>query len=162
MSPPPMTGWDWFVLITLGLSVGYGFFIGLIRTLFGLASWVIALVGTPLLAPPAILATGQMQYGIAIWVAVFIGLLIVVRLVGNLLAKGLRAGGLGGVDRLTGALFGLLRAAVLIVLVVAAARMLGIDSSESWRGAFCKPLLDAIAHQIEPFLPQRASDIRTT
>lgn len=114
----PLTGWDWFVLLAVGLSTGYGYIIGLARTIFGLASWVAALIGTPLLAPVLIAKTDWGHYGAAVWLIVFLALFVIVRLVGRALAKGLRASGLGGVDRLTGALFGLARAAVLIVLVV--------------------------------------------
>jgi membrane protein required for colicin V production len=93
---------------------------------------------------------------------VFLALFVIVRLVGRALAKGLRASGLGGVDRLTGALFGLARAAVLIVLVVGVGRLMGADRGAGWVNATSRPLLDAIAHQIEPFFPQRLSGIRTT
>ncbi|MBK8767461.1 MAG: CvpA family protein [Burkholderiaceae bacterium] len=162
MSLPPLTGWDWFVLLSVGLSTGYGFFVGLARTIFGLASWVAALIGTPLLAPVLIAKTGWGHYGAAVWLIVFLALFVIVRLVGRALAKGLRASGLGGVDRLTGALFGLARAAVLIVLVVGVGRLMGADRGAGWVNATSRPLLDAIAHQIEPFLPQRLSGIRTT
>ena len=162
MSVPTLTGWDWFVLLSIGLSTGYGLITGLARTIFGLASWIAALIGTPLLAPSLIAATGWGEYGIGVWVVLFIGLFLMVRMVGSALAKGLKASGLGGVDRVTGGLFGLARAAVLIVLVVAAARMLGADRQAGWRNAFSRPLLDALVHQIEPYLPQRVSGIRTT
>ncbi|HPU52806.1 MAG TPA: CvpA family protein [Burkholderiaceae bacterium] len=162
MSLPPLTGWDWFVLLTLGLSTGYGFFTGLARTVFGLASWVAALIGTPLLAPMVIASTGWTQHAMVVWVILFLVLFLLVRMIGGALAKGLRASGLGGVDRLTGALFGVARAAILIVLVVGAAHLMGADRGAGWLNAFSRPLLEAIVHQIEPFLPQRLSGIRTT
>ena len=162
MSLPPLTGWDWFVLLAVGLSTGYGYIIGLARTIFGLASWVAALIGTPLLAPVLIAKTGWGHYGAAVWLIVFLALFVIVRLIGRALAKGLRASGLGGVDRLTGALFGLARAAVLIVLVVGVGRLMGADRGAGWVNATSRPLLDAIGHQSEPFLPQRLSGIRTT
>lgn len=162
MSLPALTGWDWFVLLAVVLSTGYGFILGLARTLFGLASWVAALIGTPLLAPLAIASTGWTQYPLAMWVIVFLALFLSVRLAGIALAKGLKASGLGGVDRLSGALFGLARAAVLIVLVVSVAYLMGAQRGAGWRASLSRPLLDAIVHQIEPFLPQRLSGIRTT
>ena len=162
MSLPALTGWDWFVLVVVVMSTGYGFMLGLARTIFGLASWVAALIGTPLLAPPLIASTGWTQYGAAVWVIVFLVLFMLVRMSGGALAKGLRATGLGGVDRLTGALFGLVRAAALIVLVVGVAHLMGADRRAGWLNAMSRPLLDAIVHQIEPFLPRRLSGIRTT
>jgi hypothetical protein len=44
-----VTGWDWFVILVLSGSVLLGLWRGLIRTVFGLAAWVIALVGGPVL-----------------------------------------------------------------------------------------------------------------
>ncbi|MFN9911409.1 MAG: CvpA family protein, partial [Pirellulaceae bacterium] len=45
----------------------------------------------------------------------FLMVFVAVRFVGFLLAKGLKATGLGGVDRLAGGLFGLARAGLLVV-----------------------------------------------
>lgn len=162
MTMPAFTPWDWFVLLSLGLSAGYGFVFGLARTLFGLAAWAAALIGTPLLAPMVIQGTGLGAHPAFVWVVLFIALLLLVRAVGVALSQGLKASGLGGVDRISGGLFGVVRALVLIVLVVACARMLGVDRGPGWREAYSRPLLEALAHWIEPFLPQRTSGIRTT
>lgn len=162
MTLPTLTAWDWFVLLALGLSAGYGFVFGLARTLFGLAAWVAALVGTPMLAPYLIEASGLRAHPAFVWVVLFIALLLLVRMIGAALAKGLKASGLGGVDRISGGVFGIARALLLIVLVVACARMLGVDRGPGWREAFSRPLLDAVSNWIEPFLPQRVSGIRTT
>ncbi|MCX7275187.1 MAG: CvpA family protein [Burkholderiales bacterium] len=162
MSLPLLTGWDWFVLITLGLSSVLGLVRGLVRTLFGLASWLVALLLTPVLAPLLIDRIELAQFAIGIWVLLFIGLFALVRVSGHALAGGLRATGLGGVDRLGGALFGVIRALALIVLVVAGATLMVFDREPMWRDAASRPLLDAIADWIEPHLPRRESGIRTT
>ncbi|MFO0459874.1 MAG: CvpA family protein, partial [Burkholderiales bacterium] len=47
-----VTGWDWFVAIVLLLSVGIGALRGLVRTVFALGAWVVALLGVPIAGPP--------------------------------------------------------------------------------------------------------------
>ncbi len=47
-----VTGWDWFVIAVLAGRCCSACWRGLVRTVFGLAAWVLALIGTPL--PPAL------------------------------------------------------------------------------------------------------------
>jgi membrane protein required for colicin V production len=46
-----LTFWDWLILVIGGLSVLIGLWRGMVRSVFALAGWVIALLGTPLLFP---------------------------------------------------------------------------------------------------------------
>ena len=46
---PPLTSWDWFILTVAFISTGLGIWRGLIRTVFGLAAWILGLIGAPLL-----------------------------------------------------------------------------------------------------------------
>ena len=43
-----LTGWDWFVLMVVGLSMLFGLIRGLIKTVFALAAWGVAIVATPI------------------------------------------------------------------------------------------------------------------
>jgi membrane protein required for colicin V production len=156
------TGWDWFVALALSLSVLLGAWRGMVRTVFGLAAWIAALVGTPLLAPDVLAATGLREAPWVVYATLFLVLLIGVRLLGGLLASLLGKAGLGGADRSLGAVLGAARAAIVIVLVVAGARMLDMHEDPEWRDALSRPLLDAVVVWIEPYLPQRYSGIRET
>lgn len=157
-----LTGWDWFVLATAVLSVGWGLFRGLVRTVFALAGWVVALLGTPLLMGwlqpwlPQALPTPVLA------VVTFLVLLIGVRLLGGLAARALHGVGLGGLDRLLGGALGTVRAVIIILLVALVAHLNGLSREPAWQQAWSKPLLDRLVRWAEPFLPERLSGVRQT
>lgn len=158
-----LTGWDWFIVIVSVASILLGLVRGIVRTVFGLAAWVVALVGTPLLAPAAVEASAMHQQPWVVFVVLFIALFVVVRFAGVLLARVLGKLGLGGADRSLGALLGAARALVLIALAVVLARSFDLHRSPEWRQAVSRPLLDAIVQWAEPYLPpSRASGVRRT
>ena len=157
-----LTSWDWFILIVAVLSILLGVLRGMVRTVFGLAAWVIALLGTPLAAPAAVEASAMQAQPWVVFVVLFIALFVVVRLSGALFARVVGKLGLGGADRLFGALLGGVRALALIALVVVVARSFDLHKGAAWRTALSRPLLDAIVLWVEPYLPSRVSGVRQT
>jgi hypothetical protein len=101
--PEAITGWDGFVAVVLLLSVGIGAVRGLVRTVFALGAWAVALLGVPVAGPPLarVLPEGLPQA--LIFLSVFLLLFVAVRMLGSLAAKALHGIGLGGADRLLGA-----------------------------------------------------------
>ena len=89
---PPFTSWDWFIITVVLLSTGLGVWRGMIRTVFGLAAWILGIIGAPLVG----MAIGQ-QFGISgvpMWVLYIVAFLltfIIVRLIGALFLKGARS-----------------------------------------------------------------------
>ncbi len=157
-----LTGWDWFVLLVFLLSISLGVWRGLVRTVFGLAAWVTALIGAPLLAPAVVDAVGMQAYPWVVIVLLFVAILVAVRLLGSALARLLGKVGLGGADRGLGGALGAARALLLILLAVVAARMLEMDQNSAWRNALSRPLLEALVQWVEPHLPQRQINVRQT
>ncbi|MFM1988487.1 MAG: Pur regulon 18 kDa protein [Pseudomonadota bacterium] len=157
-----VTGWDWFVLIVAVLSVGIGLIRGLVRTVFALAAWVVGLLGVPLASPPVIGVLPEAVPRPVVYLVVFLLLFVAVRMLGSLAARGLRGLGLGGVDRLLGAVLGTVRAVIVILLAALGAHLAGFSEHPSWTQAFSRPLLDALVHKAEPFLPERLSGVRRT
>ncbi|HMS81006.1 MAG TPA: CvpA family protein [Burkholderiaceae bacterium] len=157
-----VTGWDWFVGIVLLLSVGIGVMRGLVRTVFALAAWVVALLAVPLAGPPLARALPDVVPNAVSYLAVFLLLFVAVRTLGALAAKALRGIGLGGADRLLGAALGVVRAAILILVVAVGAHLAGYSKHPAWKQAQSRPLLDALVQWAEPFLPERLSGVRRT
>jgi membrane protein required for colicin V production len=157
-----LTGWDWFVLVVGVVSIALGLWRGMVRTLFGLAAWVAALVGTPLLAPMVIEALEMEGHPFAVFFALFVVTLVTVKVLGAAIAHGVGAIGLGAADRGLGGALGAARALLVITLVVAGARALDLDQTAAWRTAYSRPLLDTLVHFVEPYLPERISGIRET
>jgi membrane protein required for colicin V production len=152
---PPLTSWDWFIITVACISTGLGVWRGLIRTVFGLAAWILGLVGAPLVG----IVIGErlgISSGIPMWVMyviAFLATFIVVRLVGALFLKGARSVGLAGVDRMLGAALGMARAALVVLIVAVVAHRLGFAQTASWQAAASRPLLDTMVEVAQPWLP---------
>jgi len=157
-----VTGWDWFVAIVLLVSVGIGAVRGLVRTVFALGAWAVALLGVPIAGPPLDRVLPEAVPNAVSYFVVFLLLFIAVRMLGALAAKALRGIGLGGADRLLGAVLGLVRAAIVVLVVAVGAHLGGYSKHPSWKQALSWPLLDALVQWAEPFLPERLSGVRRT
>jgi membrane protein required for colicin V production len=157
-----LTGWDWFVLLVALFSIGFGLMRGFVRTVFALAGWLIALIATPIVAPMLVPYSGLQSYPWAVYLVLFVLILIGVRQAGRMIARGLRSAGLGGADRGLGALLGVARAAIIIAIAAVAAHAVGLSESASWQEAWSRPLLDRMVNLLEPYLPEQISGIRRT
>ena len=151
---PPLTSWDWFIITVAVISTGLGIWRGMIRTVFGLAAWILGIIGAPLLG----MAISQ-QFGITgmpMWVLYIVAFLLVfllVRLVGVLFLKGARSVGLAGVDRMLGAVFGVARAGLVVLVAAVIAHRMGFSQAPSWQSAAARPLLESMIEAAQPWLP---------
>ena len=154
-----MTWLDYAVIGVFVASLAVGVWRGLVREVISILGWVIAFLAANLLAGPLgpempqAIPTPELRVAAA-YVAVFAASLIVTALVGLLLSKIVKAVGLGGVDRLLGALFGTARG---VLIVVVAALLAGLSSAPRqpfWRDSVSGPLLVQTAQALKPLLPQ--------
>lgn len=156
-----LTYWDYAVLVIVVLSVVLGLLRGLVRTLAALASWVLALLGAMMLAPLALGLFAAIPMGVMMLV-LFVLIFVAVRLVGGLVARALTWVGLGSLDRLLGALFGVARALIILAVMVAAAVVSGMNQNDDWQQSQSRPLLDELATRVEPWLPKPLTGLRKT
>lgn len=149
-----LTGWDWFIVTVALVSTGLGLWRGMIRTVFGLAAWVLGVVGAPLIG--LLIAREFGISGVPIWVLYIMAFLltfIAVRMVGALFLKGIRSVGLAGIDRVLGAALGVARAGIVILVAAVIAQRLGFAQSAAWQTAASRPLLESLIEVARPWLP---------
>jgi membrane protein required for colicin V production len=154
-----MTWLDYAVVGVFAVSLVVGAWRGLVREILSILGWVIAFLAANLLAGPLgpvmpqAIPSPELRIAVA-YVAVFVASLMVTALLGLLLSKLLKAAGLGGVDRMLGALFGAARG---LLIVLAAALLAGLTSAprqDFWRDSASGPLLVQAAQVLKPLLPQ--------
>ncbi len=151
---PLLTGWDWLVITVAVVSTGLGVWRGMVRTVFGLAAWVLGVLGAPLVG----VLIGQ-QFGITgvpawvLYVLAFLLTFVGVRLAGVLFLKGVRSVGLAGVDRVLGAALGVARAALVVLVAAVIAHRMGFAQSPAWQAAAARPLLETMIEIAQPWLP---------
>jgi membrane protein required for colicin V production len=151
-----LTAWDWLLGGLVIVSVGLGLLAGLVRTAFALASWVVALVGA-LLGSPLLIASFHLNAPVwALALPLFLVIFVLTRLIGSMIAKGLAAVGLGGIDRMLGGVVGAARALIVFAIIALVAATTGFDRHPEWVNARSRPLLDEISSRLAPLLPVKA------
>ena len=152
-----MTGFDYAVLVMLGLSLTLALLRGFARELVSMIGWVAAFVlsvmFTQTLARQFPESLGPLLSSLLAFLAVFIGVWVLSGLVGLLLSKLIKAVGLGWGDRLLGALLGLVRGAVIVLVTVMLGGLTPLPREAFWRNAmFAAPLETAVV-ALKPLLP---------
>lgn len=149
---------DIVFLVIIVLSCMMGVFRGLIKEAFSLITWIGAiLIGTWFHGALGDLMSGMIEndtirnisaFAILFVLAIFIGTII-----SNLLQTLMQKIGLGTVDRALGALFGLLRGLVIVVLILLVIRQ--FDFTSSWyEGSFSVPYLMELVDYLEQFFSE--------
>jgi membrane protein required for colicin V production len=158
-----MTWLDYAVAGVFAVSLLLGAWRGLVRELISILGWVIAFLAANLLAGPLgpampqAIPSPELRVAAA-FVAVFVVSLIVTSLAGLVLSKIVKAVGLGGLDRLLGAVFGAARA---LLIVLAAAVLAGLTSAPRqpyWKDSASGPLLVRVVGALKPLLPQTLTE----
>lgn len=157
-----MTIFDYVVLGAITLSILIGAWRGVVSEILALAAWVVAfLVARDQAAHVATWLAGQIvDPGIrlaAAFVIVFVGVLILFAVARLLVSRLLGAVGLGSLDRLLGAVFGVLRGLVVVLIGVMLAGMTTLPSAVWWRAAMFAPPLETAVIAAKPWLPAEAA-----
>lgn len=153
-----MTYFDYLIIGLLVVSVAISIWRGLVREVVSLLSWLFALWLAARLAAgfadwmPAAITSPSVRY-VAAFAALFLGTVIVLELLGVLLARLLRAAGLGFVDRALGAVFGLARGALLAWILTLLGGLTSLPQQAWWRDSVVAPPLQAAALAARPLLP---------
>ena len=130
-----MTWVDGVVLAVLLVSAVLAYFRGLVREALGVGAWVGAIL-VALWAEPAVLPLVSphvqppwLATGIAVG-AVFIVVLVILKILIAWIAGKVQASAIGGVDRALGIVFGLARGAFIVVLAYIVGGLLVPDASQ--------------------------------
>ena len=156
---PALPWLDWAMLAVLALSVCVGLVRGFVFELLSLAGWLAAWLaaqwGAPELAPfiPLGAPGSALNLGAA-FVLVFVSALIVWTLLARLVRMLIHATPLSIPDRLLGALFGLLRGAVLLLAMATAVALTPASQSAAWRASQGARWLGVALVALKPLLPE--------
>ena len=150
---------DWIFLGVLLISLVVGAWRGLVYELISLLSWFAAFVLAQWLAPtvaphlPMAGAGESLRYA-AGFVVVFVASLFAGGLIAFLLKKLITAVGMRPADRALGALFGLVRGAVLLLAVVVVVGMTPLHTGAWWQEAVGPRVANVVLAGLKPVLPQ--------
>ena len=165
MTPLADLGWvDWSLLAVLGASVLVGLWRGLVFELMSLVGWLVAYGAATLFSPQVAphlpfgpsstsgMSTSALQHGAAFAVT-FIAVLIAWSILASLLRMLIRATPLTVMDRLLGAGFGLLRGAVLLLVLATLVAFTPAKASPAWQHSHGAAWLRLVLSSVKPLLP---------
>ena len=154
-----MTLVDWILLGILGLSFLLGAWRGLVYEVLSVFVWIAAFVLAQWFAPdmaaklPMAGSAESLRYA-AGFVVVFIGSAFVAGVLLQLIKKLVTAVGLRPVDRTLGAVFGLIRGAILLLAIALVMNMTALRSQADWQASQGASYLTGWLIKIKPLLPQ--------
>ena len=158
----PLTWLDWTLLAVLLVSMTIGLVRGLVFECLSLAGWLVAWFGAQWLAPqlapslPVGTPGSAPNLGLA-FVLCFVGALIVWALLAKAVRMLIHATPLSLVDRILGAGFGVLRGAVLLLVLATVVSYTPAAQSGSWQRSQVAALLSKALHRVKPLLPEAAA-----
>ncbi|WP_418609011.1 CvpA family protein [Gluconobacter cerinus] len=159
ISPDDLSRLDIGVLIVIGLSALWGLTRGFTTELSGLVAWASAVILTYRFH--AALVPWISPYLHESWLAqsasaavLFIVILLTLTTIAGRVGAAVRGTLFGGVDRILGAIFGILRGYVmLIALYLLAGSFFGSWTSYLMQGSFTGPYIEAGASRLAGYLP---------
>jgi len=154
-----MNGFDLALIAIVAFSALFAFARGIVRELIALATWVAALIAAfAYSGTVANWLSGLDMSAVGKHVLAFALILIAVLVAGALLARTLssvvKAIGLGFVDRLLGAVFGVARGIALVVLFALVAGVTTLPKQDWWQNAMLGRSLAEAALALKPYLPR--------
>lgn len=153
-----MTVFDFVFLGIVLASVLLGAWRGLVSEVIALCSWALAVFlawrFAALIAPFAasFVATPALQWALG-FVVIVVAVLLVLALLRFLLRELLKAAGLGLTDRLAGAMFGVVRAVLIALVLVALCGLTSLPREDWWRSAVFAAPLETVVIAVKPWLP---------
>ncbi len=154
----PVTTLDWVLGGVLLFSLLLGAWRGLVYELLSVLGWAASFYVAQWFAPqvatllPLQSASEPVRYAAA-FVLVFIAAVFAAGLLAFLLKKLIDSMGLRPVDRTLGALFGVVRGAILLLAATVVMNMTALHSSQGWQESGGAKVLTATLSQLQPLLP---------
>ncbi|MDM0043863.1 CvpA family protein [Variovorax dokdonensis] len=155
-----MSALDWIAVALLGLSVLVGVWRGLLFEVISLCGWIAAFFVAQWFASDLaeILPMGTpdapWRYAAA-FVLIFVAVAFGIGLLASLIRALVKAVGLRPVDRTLGAVFGLARGVLALLMVAVAVHLFSLEQSAWWRESSSATLLDAALLNAKPALPEK-------
>lgn len=153
-----MTIFDFLVLFVVICSIVISTLRGLIKEMLSLLGWLVALVvanawGDDLAPLLGDLVPGELVRLIIAFIALFIGVRLLMGLFALAVDALIRHSGLSVADRGLGGLFGLARGLVLVLAAVLLCGLTAIPQQSFWKNALFSPLAETAALTALPYLP---------
>lgn len=150
---------DYAIIIVVLVSLAIGAWRGAIREIINIGAWVVAFILAHAfsadLAPYFADWIAEPVYRMVLaWLSIFVSVLVFGSLLASLLSELVRKLGLSGLDRFLGAVVGLFRGVLVIIVFALAAGMTKFPQTVLWKKATLTPTIEVAALYARALLPQ--------
>lgn len=138
---------DWVIVVVVVISALISLKRGFVKELLSLLSWAAALIVASMFSErlasmmTGMIATESWRLAAA-FALLFIVTLIVGAMVNHLIGELVRMTGLSGLDRTLGIVFGLLRGVLIVIALLAVAKLFALDAF--WQDAVIVPWIEPL------------------
>lgn len=160
-----MASLDWIFAVVLLASMAIGAWRGLVFEVLSVAGWVASFFVAQWFAPDmaAVLplgdSDGALRYA-AGFIVVFVGAVFACGFLAWLAKKLVDAIGLRPADRTLGAVFGVVRGVVLLLVVAVVVGLTPLHEAAWWQESHSAPVLGGMLKSLKPALPGKARMLR--
>ena len=152
-----MTWLDYVVIAVLIISIAWGVWRGLVHEVLSLVGWILAFVAGNVFAMPLaerFPAAMRPELRVVVaYVLIFIATLVVAALLAAIFTKFIKVSVLHSLNRWLGALFGLLRGLVIVVVLAMVAGLTSLPRKPDWLDSATGYSLAQTVLQLKPWLP---------
>lgn len=157
-----MTVFDYAVIFIIGLSVMLSVIRGAVREVLALAAWVLAFLAAQsytveiaamlpdTLSNPSL----RLMVGFAV---IFLTVLVIMSVIAILCSKLVKASVLSVADRTLGAVFGLARGFLMVLILVLLGGLTSLPKQPTWKDAQFSSQLERVATYVKTWLPEGLS-----
>lgn len=150
---------DYAIIVVVLVSLGVGAWRGAIREVINIGGWVMAFIlahsFSTTLAPYFADWMADPVYRLVVaWIVLFVAVLIFAGLLASVLSELVRKLGLSALDRGLGAMIGVLRGGLVVIVLALAAGMTRFPQSVLWKNAMLTPSIEVAALYARALLPQ--------
>ena len=153
-----MSGLDYIIIGIVAISSLISIIRGFMKEVFSLGAWLLAGFATFTLSSrlsvlvPDFIESPTVRLGVTA-ALVFVVTLLLCGVVNYLIHKAMAKVGLSGTDRALGVIFGVVRGAVIVVVLVMLAGLTPIPQENWWRSSLLVDHFVSTALWIKPYLP---------
>ena len=150
---------DYAIIALIAISIMVGIVRGAIREIINFAGWIVAFILAHAFAQSlaghfADWMTEPIYRMVVAWVSIFLFVLVISAMLASLVSELVRKLGLGGLNRTFGAMIGLLRGVLVLLVLSLAAGMTKFPQSALWKSAAATPWLEVAALHAPALLPE--------
>lgn len=150
---------DYAVIALIAISVVIGIVRGAIREIINFAAWILAFVlahaySQSLSGYFADWMTEPAYRLVMAWASIFLFVLVAAAMIASLITELVRKLGLSGLNRTLGAAVGVVRGALVLLVLTLAAGMTKFPQTALWKSAATTPWLETAALHARALLPE--------